>query len=131
MFSPECVNLFDHVEGVLAELDVVGRGPATLVLVSGNVGAEGLQVAQAVSGHHDLGSFPFNDLKIDKCLQSLLQCTGFGEFSPLQLILEPIVRGLLSFCAKKTCFGQIFDVGQFLFVVNDQILNMKKISISS
>ena len=113
MFSPECVNLFDHVEGVLAELDVVGRGPATLVLVSGNVGAEGLQVAQAVSGHHDLGSFPFNDLKIDKCLQSLLQCTGFGEFSPLQLILEPIVRGLLSFCAKKPVLAKFLLLGNF------------------
>lgn len=62
MFQPECVDLFDHVERVLAELDVVRRGPATLVLVGGNVGAEGLKVAQAVPGHHELGSFAFDHL---------------------------------------------------------------------
>ena len=65
LFSPECVNLFDHVEGVLAELDVVRGLPAALVLVGRDVSPEGLQVAQAVPRHSDVCAFPFDQLKKD------------------------------------------------------------------
>ena len=39
--------------------------PAALVLVGRNVGAEGLQVAEAVPGHHDVGTLALDKLKID------------------------------------------------------------------
>ena len=38
-------------------------GAAALVLVGGNVGAEALQVAQAVPRHHDVGALPLYQLK--------------------------------------------------------------------
>merc|ERR1719229_223055 len=56
------VELLDTVERVLSELDVVGGGAAALVLVGGNVGAEALQVAQAVPRHHDVGALPLYQL---------------------------------------------------------------------
>ena len=62
---PERIDLLDHVEGVLAQLDVVRGRPAALVLVGRNVGAEGLQVAEAVPGHHDVGTLALDKLKID------------------------------------------------------------------
>ena len=56
-----CAHL-DTVESVLSELDVVGGGAAALVLVGGNVGAEALQVAQAVPRHHYVGALPLYQL---------------------------------------------------------------------
>ena len=51
---------------MLAELDVVRGGAAALVLVGGDVGAEGLQVAQAVPGHHHVGALALDQLNKNK-----------------------------------------------------------------
>ena len=48
---------------MLPKFDVMGRRPTTLVLVSRDVDMEGLQVAQAVTGHHDVGPLALNDLQ--------------------------------------------------------------------
>ena len=58
-----CVEFFDSVEGILAQLHIIGSGLAALVLVSRNVRSEGLQVAEAVSRDHDVCALPLNDLK--------------------------------------------------------------------
>ena len=54
---------------MLAELDVVRGGSAALVLVGGDVGAEGLKVAQAVAGHHYVRALPLDQL-IKRDIQS-------------------------------------------------------------
>ena len=55
--------------------------------------------------------------------------TRFGEISPLRLIFTVFwakCKIFISHLSKKlSCFGQIFALVQFSFVVNDQILNIK------
>lgn len=61
--SPLGVQLLDGVESVLAKLDIPCGSFATLEFVSWNISAEAFDIAETVSGHHDIGTFSFNDLK--------------------------------------------------------------------
>jgi hypothetical protein len=66
---------------VLPELDVVRRGPAPLVLVGRNVGAEGLKVAQALACHHYVGALALNQLMKEKYIKIVvnLSRTGYDQ----------------------------------------------------
>jgi len=59
---PVHVQLLNLVKHVLPQLDILAGRPASLILVSRDICSEGLQVRQTVSCHHNLSSFPFNQL---------------------------------------------------------------------
>ena len=59
---PFGIEFLDDIEGVLAQLNVVCGCAAPVVLVSRDVGAEGLHIAQAVTGHHNVRTLTLNYL---------------------------------------------------------------------
>ena len=59
---PVHVQLVDLVVDVLPDLDILGRGPAALVLVRRHVDAEALEGGEAVPGDERLGALPLDQL---------------------------------------------------------------------
>ena len=75
------VQLVNLVVDILTNLDILGGGSTSFVLVSRNIDPERLQCGQTISGHQSLCSFPLNQL------DTLVIVTG-TQFTPVPPRIE-------------------------------------------
>jgi len=79
---PVHIQLIYLVEDILAQLDILGSRSATLILVCRDVCPEGLQIRQAVSGHHHISALSFYQL-------DTLIIVPWTHLSPIPSVVEP------------------------------------------